>query len=179
MKRWRISLRESVLLIAILTILVYVAERKWVRHDRVLNSELIERYSLPAQYLYDSSWRLNNHYGIRASVKDFSDASKYLDSVEDRIASLGWKKLHQTSHNDSSDLVHFERWYVEKDGTFATLTLAYPNEALSKQSNLIRAIESNYSVELFLDLSTRKESSEIIPQEPSREVVCEPEPLRS
>jgi hypothetical protein len=170
MKRWRISLRESVLLIAILTISVYVAERKWVRDERVLNSELIERYDFPAQYVFESSWRLSNHYGMRAPVPDFSDASKYLNSIEDRIASLGWKKLHQTSHNDSSDLVHFERWYVEKDGTSATLTLAYPNEALSKQRNLIRAIESNYSVELLLDLSTRKESSEIIPHEPSREV---------
>ena len=153
----RLTIRELLLLVSVLTVMLYVAERKWHRIEKHPNTEFRDGDDF-FPHNYSTSYNYNRH-AESAYVATGSDVEMYRDIIRDRCSLQGWKIVSHKTFGEGDELVHFDVWYIQKDETVGLVTIFYANESLWPRAKLFRELESYNRIKLVTKFWVTEELS--------------------
>jgi hypothetical protein len=149
MKWFELSLRELLLVLSILAVVVYFAERNYPRRaNSPLNAFRGSKNFLPFATNEGSSER---QYFSASPVRPATSLSIYRAAVNKEIESIGWQVLSEKTYGVETEFVHFDRWIIKKDDTIGSVTMIYANETAWPNKKLFSTVDRFNYVELFAE----------------------------
>lgn len=149
MKSIELTLLELLLVISIVAVLLYLAERSRSPSEKYPNMDFA------ADRLFHPFEKIGTNFVDRAytgsDVGNEVTIATFRTAIEERIESSGWQVVTEKTLRVDTELVHFDRWIIKKDDTIGCVTLFYANEAIWPNLTLFNELRSKNRVEMFAE----------------------------